>query len=325
MPFKLRVLQDGKAVHALAVRKRPITAGRAPTNDLVLNNGKVSWQHMRIWVEEGLAWIRDLGSSNGTFVNEGRVTGKIQLKPGDLIRVGTEVTMRLDVDEESGLRQVGVRAFMLEDAESGLRFPIRRERFHIGTGEGVQLPLDSGPERAATLIVHLNGEVWLGRDDGEDAPLELEEIFEVGERKLRVVQVDATHAPTVTAHGDLYGYKLEVMLDGPTGPEAVVTDTSTGRVHRVEADNRAVLLYVLGRQVLEDIDKSVPITDRGWCTDDQVVLGVWGRGRVSKDTGALHVLVYRLRHELKAAGFDPWCIEKRRRCIRIRAGTVRLR
>ncbi|MGK0347601.1 MAG: hypothetical protein ACI855_003688, partial [Myxococcota bacterium] len=45
-------------------------------------------------------------------------------------------------------------------------------------------------------------------------------------------------------------------------------------------------------------------------------LGVWGRG--AGEDNKLHVLVYRLRNELKKAGFDPWFIEKRRKYIRAR-------
>ena len=43
---------------------------------------------------------------------------------------------------------------------------------------------------------------------------------------------------------------------------------------------------------------------------------VWGK-KGSADANGLHVLVHRLRKELKEAGFDPWFIEKRRKAIRL--------
>ena len=45
-------------------------------------------------------------------------------------------------------------------------------------------------------------------------------------------------------------------------------------------------------------------------------MGVWGRS--AQDDNKLHVLVYRLRNELKKVGFEPWFLEKRRRYTRLR-------
>lgn len=47
--------------------------GRDPEADLVIIADDVSRRHALIWREEGSAWVRDLGSSNGTMVNGERV------------------------------------------------------------------------------------------------------------------------------------------------------------------------------------------------------------------------------------------------------------
>jgi sigma-B regulation protein RsbU (phosphoserine phosphatase) len=65
------------------LRGSKILVGRAPECDIVLTSRKVSARHA-ILLHGSEGWsIEDLGSSNGTFVNGRRVTGRILLQPGD--------------------------------------------------------------------------------------------------------------------------------------------------------------------------------------------------------------------------------------------------
>jgi hypothetical protein len=69
--------------------------GRARANDVVLEDEAVSAQHFRIRPEEGRFVLHDLGSTNGTRVNDRRVA-RHALQDGDLIRVGdTSLRFRL--------------------------------------------------------------------------------------------------------------------------------------------------------------------------------------------------------------------------------------
>lgn len=71
----------------VAFRRQTLTVGRHPANDVVLQDEKVSHTHARlIRTPEGYV-IEDLESTNGTFVNERRITRQL-LKDGDEIRVG---------------------------------------------------------------------------------------------------------------------------------------------------------------------------------------------------------------------------------------------
>lgn len=63
--------------------------GRAPECDLRLDDTYVSQQHARIFDKDGNWYVEDLGSTNGTFVNEQRLAAPAMLVPGDTIRVGT--------------------------------------------------------------------------------------------------------------------------------------------------------------------------------------------------------------------------------------------
>jgi hypothetical protein len=62
--------------------------GRSPANDFQLDDPSVSSSHCQIVLENGNAVIRDLGSTNGTFVNHAPVR-ETALQPGQTIHLGT--------------------------------------------------------------------------------------------------------------------------------------------------------------------------------------------------------------------------------------------
>ncbi len=95
--------------------KDQVTIGRDETNDVMLDTPNVSRYHAQIEKVGQRYRIRDLRSSNGTFVNEEQVSGDVWLKAEDTIRIGQHrFVMGADgfeqFDETSGLR---VEAFGL--------------------------------------------------------------------------------------------------------------------------------------------------------------------------------------------------------------------
>ncbi len=62
--------------------------GRSTTSDIQVPTEDVSRTHAVIWQEAGSAWVGDLESSNGTFVNGERVEGPTPIVDGDLITLG---------------------------------------------------------------------------------------------------------------------------------------------------------------------------------------------------------------------------------------------
>jgi predicted component of type VI protein secretion system len=66
---------------------RPVTIGRAPDNDIPIDNLAVSNYHARVYVEAGSLVVEDLNSLNGSFLNDIRVE-RAMLKDGDIILIG---------------------------------------------------------------------------------------------------------------------------------------------------------------------------------------------------------------------------------------------
>ncbi len=67
---------------------RSLRVGRDSANGVVLNDTSVSRAHAELFFQGGMARVRDLGSSNGTFVDGTRVTDSV-LYDGQSVRIGS--------------------------------------------------------------------------------------------------------------------------------------------------------------------------------------------------------------------------------------------
>lgn len=72
----------------------PTVIGRSNDVDLPLRHALISRQHCELSELDGVVIVRDLGSLNGTFIDDKRIT-EAELRPGDLLTVGS-VTFRVD-------------------------------------------------------------------------------------------------------------------------------------------------------------------------------------------------------------------------------------
>jgi pSer/pThr/pTyr-binding forkhead associated (FHA) protein len=75
----LKFEQSDQVLKEVALSQAPTTIGRLPDNNVQIDNLAVSGHHARISWEQGQYIVEDLGSLNGTYVNNERV-GKAALK-----------------------------------------------------------------------------------------------------------------------------------------------------------------------------------------------------------------------------------------------------
>jgi len=68
--------------------------GRADACQIKIDDTYVSAFHARIFSRDGGWYVEDLGSTNGTYLNQKRVTSPVELQAGDRLRVG-KTTMEL--------------------------------------------------------------------------------------------------------------------------------------------------------------------------------------------------------------------------------------
>jgi len=83
----LRVLEGPEPGKGYQITEAPLTIGRDNICSITINDPRMSRQHAVIYYYHPDFFIKDLGSTNGTFVNE-RMVKQTRLKNGDQIRMG---------------------------------------------------------------------------------------------------------------------------------------------------------------------------------------------------------------------------------------------
>ncbi len=86
-----------------------ITIGRSARNDLCVEDPFASRLHAEVRSRGDSFWLTDLGSANGTLLNEVRMTVPVQLRDGDVIRIGEtaiEFNDRADTTPIKGRTQI---------------------------------------------------------------------------------------------------------------------------------------------------------------------------------------------------------------------------
>jgi pSer/pThr/pTyr-binding forkhead associated (FHA) protein len=84
---KLLLLTSDNATKQISLRNPETRVGRAFTNDIVVRHDQVSRFHALLTIDGPFVTIKDLGSSNGVFVNDLRVDTQ-DLVDGDNISIG---------------------------------------------------------------------------------------------------------------------------------------------------------------------------------------------------------------------------------------------
>ena len=73
------------------LEKSPLTIGRIPDNDVVLEDDAVSRRHAQVEQRAETWFIVDVGSRNGTLHNEGELAKEAALGHGDRIKIGSTI------------------------------------------------------------------------------------------------------------------------------------------------------------------------------------------------------------------------------------------
>jgi len=90
-PACIVIIHGGQLGRRIALPDREITIGREDDNVIHVALETISRRHARVFVRNGARYIEDLGSTNGTFINEQEISRATRLQNGDLIRCGSAV------------------------------------------------------------------------------------------------------------------------------------------------------------------------------------------------------------------------------------------
>src|SRR5712671_3923589 len=93
---KLVILNEGMTGRSCELATEKTTIGRVEDNTFQIAEASVSSHHCEILLRGTEVVVRDLNSTNGTFINGEKVTESV-LKPGQILRLG-QIEMRLETE-----------------------------------------------------------------------------------------------------------------------------------------------------------------------------------------------------------------------------------
>ncbi len=300
----LLVLRDERPVRALEVGERGLHIGRARTADICLVDTTVSKDHARVWAEGGHVYLRDLASRNGSFLNERRIHGQVQVQDKDRIRLGEGTHLQVRV---TGSLDVGTE-LELVDLDAGVRQPLT---FGDNAFDGF------------VVRVSRDGSCALVTPTSEKA-IDIDLPFELGGLHLLISGPEAGEPATREVDHTLMPYRIEASLNGASGPEARIVDLRRpDREVRIASATQAEVLYVLAQRL--EVEQRSAMPEPGWIGNSDLRLAVWGRQAERLHRSRLPVVLHRIRKVLEEGGLDSDCVARRRGATRLAIAEVELR
>lgn len=139
--------QTGAVQEYVLTEGSTATIGRQAGNDICIPEQHVSRQHAVINYRDGIFMITDLGSANGTFVNDRQLTEAFPLASGDVIRLYVPVLNFSATVTDEDQRKAEEHGTLITAT--------------ISTGKG-KLIITTGPQEGSTIPLLLN-KVTVGR------------------------------------------------------------------------------------------------------------------------------------------------------------------
>jgi pSer/pThr/pTyr-binding forkhead associated (FHA) protein len=248
--YKLKRLSDNTEI---AVLPRMVL-GRLDECDLQLAVGGASRRHAVLSIEAGQLWLEDLKSANGTFVNEQRVDGRLQLQSGDHLRIDVEEFLILMPMDSAATIMKKVEPVSPPPIPTPIAQPIPEPG--LAPQPEIKQPIASEPKTAVVQAEEKNNPnatlpgAWASGDnvvDGEgrtsfiarkDLQGELESAGLGNSQQIKV------NVPTLLIHTGIHsGLRFEMSPDATSraewsvgsvpGRSILLTDTGVSALHAV--------------------------------------------------------------------------------------------
>ncbi len=293
--------------YTLAARTR---VGRTADNEVVCNELRVSSSHAVVeWTRAGCWQVRDLGSTNGTFLN-----GRRLRHSAAVLTLGDEVSF-------ANRRN----SWVLVQAS-----PPAAEAVNTRTGE--RRVATDGTLLLCALrdewleVVNADG-TWIIEGAGAAAPARDRQVVVAG-GEAWTLHIPAAEASQTTRDDGAHGWEssvprnLELCFVVSQDLEHIVTTITTpdARWTSDRAHNR-VLLELAKARLLDATREDIAVSEQGWVYADELC------SLVGLDSGShLNVEIHRARREMIAhhVACPPSIIERRRGTGTLRIGTSAL-
>jgi pSer/pThr/pTyr-binding forkhead associated (FHA) protein len=293
---------DGKS-QSLGFRN---LVGRASYCGVPLQDPRASAEHASIYFDKGVWYLRDLASTNGTYLDGNKIDlgRKHPITAGAAIGFGsTNQLFKLTHDEAPRMRLRSSKSHTLVEPQLGL----------------VVLPNEEHP--LVTLFQGLDG--WFEERDGVQRQL-LDQCEILVESDTWLVELPPPGGETAqTGLARMSGWAnfddLFVRFDVSRDREAITMIVNAGQEAR-SISNRAYheLLLILAEARLAALGSELPESEQGWLHNDELCR------RIAGDISKVNVDVFRARQQLDQLGVieSHRIVERRPMTRQLRLGTA---
>lgn len=168
--------RHGDTLQRIPLTQFPALVGREPDLPVALVRSEISRNHAEFFVKGDELYLRDLNSTNGSFINHDQVTGEKVLRHGDVVHFASYEVRVLEEHDEA-----------VEDENTMTQFNVMPLSNKLPTGlSELQVLLDERAIQAQFQpIVSLSGELYgyeiLGRGSRDDLPRFPMDLFRIAE------------------------------------------------------------------------------------------------------------------------------------------------
>lgn len=227
----------------LTLDKNVTTLGKRETNDLVISDKTVSRNHLEIRYLQDSFLLRDLDSTNGTFINGTRVK-EAYLEPGDLVKVGNTTLEFVAYDEKVRIE------------------PSSRDSFGMMAGRSTKMRqifsiLEKISPTHATVIIE--GETGTGKE------LVARAIHENSQRKGKsFVVFDCSAVAPNLIESELFGHERGSFTGAVKSRRGAFEEANGGTIFLDEigeltTDLQPKLLRALEQREIKRVGSNVPV------------------------------------------------------------------
>jgi len=97
--FRLRVFSEQEEIRLVSLGEVPLVVGRDPgTAQVVVSAAVISKVHCSLVIRDAKIWVRDLDSTNGTFIEGVQVLEETEVLPDQVVSLGRRGTVRILVE-----------------------------------------------------------------------------------------------------------------------------------------------------------------------------------------------------------------------------------
>ncbi len=295
----MAMIQDRASNRSIVLRPRHIV-GRSRLAQLRIQSPSISGEHAII-VWTGTSWeIRDMGSRNGTFVDDKR------LESGERTRIRNGCNLRFGS---------GASEWQLVDASAPVPMVIEDgavEPLLIRDGL-IALPSEEEPE---ITVFKDAGEEWMCEVEGNSEPISSLHQIQHDNRNYTVVLPESFDY-TTTGTSTMFGINDLSLRFSVSRDEEYVRLQVRQQDREVDLGARAhhYVILTLARTRIEDAGQGLSCESQGWVYFDDLAK------ELDMDEQHVNVAIYRCRQQLNKAGVKGAAGIVERRRLRISRGS----